>query len=105
MSDEMKLVAKAPLDYNEAQELYERACDIMRHLRGGSRLLHSEMAALHAGFHTFKGDRDLLMAPEWDLIGQAGQLALEGMGIKRDELRKCTDPMPKWEQPEDPAGG
>ncbi len=106
MSEEkMKLVARAPLDYTEAQDLYERACDIMRHLRGGERLLHSEMAALRAGFHTFKGDRDVLMSPEWDLVGQAGQLALEGMGVKRDEIRRCADPMPNCEGPEEPANG
>ncbi len=105
MSEKLKLVAKAPLDYNEAQELYERACDVMRHLRGGARLLHSEMAALRAGFHTFKGDRDLLMSPEWDLVGQAGQLALEGRGVKRGELRMCADPMPPCEGPEDLADG
>ncbi len=80
----MKLVqAHRPKSYKEAQDLYERAKEIMVHLYGV--ILPSEDAALYYGFHVAqRGDMNVEhdTGCRWEMLAEAARRAAIGEGLK-----------------------
>ena len=87
---------RCPASYKEAQDLYERAVEILKYKRGGE-ILKSEAAALYYGFHVLKDAGGL--GAVWEAVGEAGKLAVNGYGVKQDSVRPCKAPLD-----EEPAG-
>ena len=95
---EMMVHGRTAASYKEAQDLYERAVAILEHKRGGT-IMPSESAALYYAFMILNRDQGGEgLGPVWDDVAEAGNLAVNGYGVKQGSVRPCKAP-----QHEEPA--